>query len=136
MSQARQEARKELQEQREQRERVEQMRDRAIRPPVDVFEDEERIIVHADLPGVSQEKLSVTVEGQLLTIEGSADLLTPENMKAAYAEFRTPRYQREFTLSGELDPNRIEATLRNGVLTVSIPKAEHAKPKKISVSTE
>jgi HSP20 family protein len=109
-------------------------RPRPIRPPVDVFENEQSIVLHADLPGVAQDGLHVSVEGRVLTIEASASLPTPEDMKVAYAEFRTPQYRREFTLSGELDTGKIDASLRNGLLTLTIPKQEHAKPKKIEVS--
>src|SRR5690606_29930869 len=94
-------------------ERRQPARVRTIRPPVDVFEDDERITLYADLPGVSQDQLDVSVHGKVLTIEGSASISTPKDMKVAYAEFRTPHYLREFTLSGELDTTGIDASLNN-----------------------
>jgi HSP20 family protein len=106
---------------------------RPIRPPVDVFEDADRITLYADLPGVAPDQLDVSVEDNVLTISASASLSTPKEMKVAYAEFRTPSYLREFTLSNELDADKIDAALRNGVLTLTIPKHERAKPRKITV---
>jgi len=105
----------------------------AVRPSVDVLEDENRITLRADLPGVTPENLNVAVEGKVLTIEAAAKLETTPDMKVAYAEFRTPYYLREFTLSSELDPAAIEAAFQNGVLHLSIPKREHAKPRRIDV---
>ena len=108
----------------------------AVRPSVDVHEDEEHITLNADLPGVAPADLNVSVDGNVLTIEGAAKLQTPEGMKVAYAELRTPYYVREFTLSSELDTSAIKAELREGVLTLNIPKREHAKPRRISVQVD
>lgn len=104
-----------------------------LRPAVNVMENEQGIILYADLPGVSQQDLNISVEDKVLRIEADATLDTPSGMRVAYAEFRTPRYVREFALSSELDPQQIDATLRNGLLTLTIPRHEHAKPQKISV---
>lgn len=105
-----------------------------IRPTVDVLENEQGIILYADLPGVSQQDLNISVEDKVLRIEADATLDTPADMRVAYAEFRTPRYVREFALSSELDPQKIDATLRNGLLELSIPRHEHAKPRRIAVN--
>jgi HSP20 family protein len=105
----------------------------AVRPPVDVHEDEQRITLRADLPGVASSGLHVAVDGNVLTIEAEASLETAKDMKVAYAEARSPYYVREFTLSNELDTGAIQAELRDGVLTLNIPKREHAKPRKIDV---
>jgi HSP20 family protein len=106
----------------------------ARRPPVDVIETAHSIVLFADLPGVAPENLQISVEDKVLRLEAEANLDTPDGMKAVYAEFRVPRYVREFSLSNELDAQKIDATLRNGQLTLTIPKAEHAKPRKISVA--
>jgi HSP20 family protein len=106
----------------------------ARRPPVDVIETGHSIVLFADLPGVAPENLQISVEDKVLRIEAEAKLDTPAEMKAVYAEFHVPRYVREFSLSNELDPQKIDAKLRNGQLTLTIPKAEHAKPRKISVA--
>jgi len=105
----------------------------ALLPPVDVIEDAEGITLYADLPGVPKEKLSVRVEGDTLTIEGEISLLNPQRMEAAHAEVQLPRYRRAFSLGTELNPEKVGAEYRQGVLKLHIPKAEHAKPRKIEV---
>ncbi len=104
-----------------------------ILPDVDVWEDTDGITVTADLPGVSKEGLTVRVDTDTLLIEGEANLDMPEGMEAVYAEVRTPHFRRSFALSKELDAARIDAALKDGVLTVTIPKAEAAKPHRIEV---
>ncbi len=104
-----------------------------VRPAVDIFEDESGITVHADMPGVSKERLNVKVEGDTLTIDGVADIPMPEGMEPLYAEVRATHYQRSFTLSPEMDVDQVDASLKNGVLTLRIPKREEHKPRKIEV---
>lgn len=114
---------------------AEQEQQRAVLPAVDVFEDAGGITLLADLPGVSKEQLELKVDGDALWIEGAVQALTPEGLEAVYAEVRVPRYRRSFTLSRELDAARIEANLKDGVLTLRIPKQAHAQPRRITVST-
>lgn len=102
-------------------------------PPVDVYEDDSGITLLADLPGVSRDKLGVRVDGDTLLIEGTADVTGPQNMELVYGEAQLAQYRRQFTLSRELDASRIEAQLKDGVLRLSIPKAEEAKPRRIEV---
>jgi HSP20 family molecular chaperone IbpA len=104
-----------------------------ILPPVDVLEDLAGITVCADLPGVPRERLNVHVEGEVLVIEGDIAVEMPKEMEATHIEVGLPRYRRVFSLSKELDTGRLAAELKHGVLTVRIPKAEHAKPKRIAV---
>lgn len=104
-----------------------------LRPPVDVVEDAGGITLIADMPGVPKEKLSLQVEADRLTIEGEVTLNVPESMEAAHAELSVPRYRRVFTLSKELDADKISAELTNGVLKLRIPKAAHAQPRRIEV---
>ncbi|WP_139558218.1 Hsp20/alpha crystallin family protein [Methylotetracoccus oryzae] len=106
----------------------------AVLPPVDIVEDEAGIRLTADLPGVPKDQLSVRTEGQSLLIEGQVAIDTPEGMEPVYVETRSPVYRRTFNLSRDLDPTKIEAAFRDGVLTLRIPKAEHAQPRKIAVS--
>jgi HSP20 family protein len=105
----------------------------ALMPPVDVLEDANGITLFADLPGVSKDKLNLQVEADTLIIEGEVTIPTPEGLEASYAEVGMPRYRRMFTLSKELDPGKVTAELNNGVLKLRIPKAEHAKPRRIQV---
>jgi HSP20 family protein len=106
----------------------------AARPAVDVFEDETGITLLADMPGVPKDQLELKVEGDELTIEGSVQSSTPEGLEAVYVEVRVPRFRRSFTLSRELDSARIDASLKDGVLTLRIPKQSHAQPRRIAVS--
>jgi len=105
----------------------------AVLPPVDVVEDATGITLFADLPGVPKEKLSLRVEADTLTIEGEVGLVTPEGLQASHAEVQVPRYRRVFSLSKELDPEKISAEMNHGVLKLRIPKAEHAQPRKIQI---
>lgn len=106
---------------------------RALLPPVDVLEDATGITLLADLPGVSKEGLELKIDGDTLLIEGEVATPMPQQMQSVYAEVRVPRYRRAFTLSRELDTTKIEASMKDGVLTLRIPKQEHAKPRRIEV---
>lgn len=108
-------------------------RDATVLPPVDVIEDATGITLYADLPGVGKEQLNLRVEADTLTVEGEVGLATPEGLQASHAEVSVPRYRRLFTLSKELDPERIAAELTHGVLKLRIPKAEHAQPRKVQI---
>jgi HSP20 family protein len=114
---------------------TEQEQQRAVLPAVDVFEDGGGITLLADMPGVSKDQLELKIEGESLLIEGAVQALTPEGLEAVYAELRVPRYRRSFTLSRELDTARIEANLKDGVLTLRIPKQAHAQPRRIAVTS-
>ena len=105
----------------------------AMIPNVDVVEDDAGITIYADLPGVPKDKLSLRIEGETLQIEGELVSDAPEGMEPIYAEVRVPRYRRAFTLSRELDTEKINASLKDGVLALRIPKAEHAQPRRIEV---
>ena len=106
-----------------------------LRPPVDIFEDAEGVTLLADLPGVSKERLNVRVERDALVIEGDVQIELPEDMDALYADVRATHYQRRFALSDELDAEKIEANLKDGVLTVHLPKRAETKPRRIEVRT-
>jgi HSP20 family molecular chaperone IbpA len=107
--------------------------DLSLLPLVDVIEDNTGITLYADLPGVPRDKLSLRVEGDQLSLEGELALPLPQSLEASHAEVTLSRYRRTFTLSKELDAEKIDAELTNGVLRVRIPKAAHAQPRKISV---
>lgn len=112
-----------------------EQKERAVLPAVDVFEDEAGITLIADMPGVPKEQLEIKVEGDSLLIEGCVQAQTPDGLEAIYAEVRVPRYRRSFTLSRELDSTKIDANLKDGVLTIRLPKQAHAQPRRIEVST-
>ncbi len=107
--------------------------DAALTPPVDVIEDSGGITLYADLPGVSRDKLHLQVASGTLTIEAEADLAVPEGLTSSHTEVGLARYRRVFTLSQELDTEKVSAELAQGVLTLRIPKAAHAQPRRIEV---
>lgn len=107
--------------------------ERALLPRVDVLEDDGGITLLADLPGVPREQLDIKVEGDTLLIEGSVQPLAPGQLEPLYAEVRVPRYRRAFTLSRELDTGAIQAQLKDGVLTLRLPKQAHAQPRRVEV---
>jgi len=110
-----------------------QRSDAALMPPVDVIEDSAGITLRADLPGVPKDKLKLQVEAGTLTIEGEVSIAMPEGMEATYAEVSVPRFRRVFTLSKELDTGKVSAEFKHGVLSLRIPKAEHAQPRRIDI---
>jgi len=108
----------------------------ALLPPVDVIEDAGGITLYADMPGVPKDKLHLQAEGDTLTIDGEIQLKLPEGMESTHAEVGLPRFHRVFTLSKELDTDKIAANFDKGVLKIRIPKAAHAQPRKIEVRVE
>jgi HSP20 family molecular chaperone IbpA len=105
----------------------------ALLPPVDVIEDANGITLYADLPGVPKDKLTLNVEGGNLSIEGELALDMPAGMDATHAEVSLPRYRRVFTLSKELDADKVSAEFNQGVLKLRIPKVEHLQPRKVEI---
>lgn len=108
----------------------------SLLPPVNVVEDASGITLYADLPGVPKDKLNLQVEAETLTIEGELSFAMPEGMESLHAEVSLPRYRRVFTLSKELDTEKVAAEFVNGVLTLRIPKAEHAQPRRIEIRVD
>jgi HSP20 family molecular chaperone IbpA len=102
-------------------------------PRVDIYETEHDIVAVADIPGVDENSVEIMVEKNVLTIHGRVEPDVPENVSLAYAEYDVGDYERRFTLSNEIDQDQIEATVKNGVLHLRLPKAGPAKTRKISV---
>ena len=105
----------------------------ALAPAVDIYENAQGITVQADMPGVSKDGLSIQADRNSLVIEGNAVIDVPAAMEAIHADVQATRYRRSFALSGELDAERIEATLKDGVLTLRIPKRAEFRPRKVEV---
>ncbi len=104
-------------------------------PRVDVEETAEAIVVHADLPGIEKNDLKVNLENNLLTIRGERKSEREEKGKNYYRSERAfGTFQRTFTLSERVKADGIQADYKNGVLTVTLPKADEAKPREISVN--
>jgi HSP20 family molecular chaperone IbpA len=103
-------------------------------PAVDILEDANGVTVWADLPGVVKEKLEVNVHDGNLHIEGEAVVPTPSGLRVQHAEIRQPHFARAFSLSADLDASRIEANLQDGVLKLTIPRRDEARPRRIAVN--
>lgn len=104
---------------------------RYLVPAVDIFETDQGLTVVADLPGVDKKDLEIRVENDLLTIQGRISRARRDNLVSR--EFELLDYFRQFTLGDKVDRDKIEANLEKGVLTLNLPKAEHARPKRIEV---
>jgi HSP20 family molecular chaperone IbpA len=109
-------------------------RETLLVPAVDIFEDPHQITVQAEMPGVSKNKLNVQADRNGLLIEGDMEIDMPTGLAALYADLQTTRYRRSFVLSGELETERIEASLKDGLLTVRIPKRVEFRTRKIKVN--
>ena len=107
----------------------------AVRPAVDIFEDAHGIMVVAEMPGVSKDRLNVQADHNNLVIEGQATIDMPAGMEAVYADVQSTHYARSFALSSELETDAIDAQLKDGVLTIRIPKRREFRPRKIEVRT-
>ena len=107
--------------------------DSALRPPVDIHETADEIVLRADMPGVTRERLDIRVDGNNLLIEGGIGIAPQDAMTALHADIRSTTYRRQFVLSNELDSTRIAASLQHGVLTVRLPKRAEHKPRRIPV---
>ncbi len=107
-----------------------------LTPPVDIFEDPNAITVLADMPGVKPGHLKIDLHEGVLTITGHADAPDGSNEVAVLEEYRAGTYQRSFTLSEAIDQAQIQATLKQGVLHLRLPKAEQAKPRQIKIRTD
>jgi HSP20 family protein len=104
---------------------------RYIVPPVDIYETEEALTVVADLPGVDKNDVDIRIEDGVLTIKGKATYSPP--MNSIRNEFGLLSFYRQFQLSDEVDQEKIAAEVKNGVLTIYLPKAVKAKPRKIDI---
>ena len=103
-------------------------------PRVDVRETAEGFAVVANLPGVDEKSVEATVQNRVLTIEGWTNTEKPQGYEELGREFGAGRFRRDFTLPDAVDPARIQARVKNGVLAVSIPKKEEVKARKIQVA--
>ena len=104
-----------------------------LQPPVDISEDADGITLVADLPGVSKDRLDIQIDKDSLVIEGVAKIDMAEDMKPLYADVRSTRYRRSFAISSELDTDNIEASLKDGVLSLRLHKRPESKLRKIEV---
>ena len=102
-------------------------------PRVDIFENKDSLFLVADMPGVDEKTVDIELEKNVLTITGRVDNGRINDATMMYSEYEIGDYERVFTLSDEIDRDKIVATVRNGVLRLELPKAEKVKPKKIAI---
>jgi len=102
-------------------------------PAVDVFEDAAGVTVIADLPGVSRDRLNIRMEAEVLSIEAEASVAVPAEVRLVHGELREPSFRRSFRLGPEFDKDGIAANLKQGVLTLRVPRIREAQPRRIPV---
>ena len=113
---------------------TERTRDRlAFVPRADIYGTDNEIVVVADMPGVDENSVDITLENNVLTINGYVEPEQPGERSLTYAEYQVGDYQRAFTLSDQIDREGIEATVKDGVLRLHLPKITEAKVKKIAI---
>ena len=110
----------------------EQTRDLFIRPAVDIFETDDGLTLLADLPGVNKEDLQVDIDQNLLTVQANAK--SQLKGEPILREFLQGNFYRQFQLPDEIDPGKIAAEMKNGVLTLQLPKSEASKPRHIEIT--
>jgi HSP20 family molecular chaperone IbpA len=108
---------------------------RVFTPAVDIFETEAAITVLADMPGVNADSLAIDLRENVLTIEGRVKEAERANEQLLIQEYDTGGFRREFRLTNLIDQGGIDAVLRDGVLRLTLPKAEIARPRKIEIRT-
>jgi HSP20 family molecular chaperone IbpA len=104
-------------------------------PAIDIFETDGAIIVLADMPGVKSKDLDIDLKESVLTLSGEVEAPQGADDTAIMTEYQTGTYWRQFTLSRVIDQAKIEAALTDGVLRLTLPKADEAVPRKITVKT-
>jgi HSP20 family protein len=107
-----------------------------LTPPVDIFEDSQGVTLWADLPGVTKDRLDVKVHDGNLYIEAEAVVPTPAGLRLQHAEIRQPHFARAFSLGADFDASKIDANLKDGVLKLTIPRRDEARPRRIEVRTD
>ena len=103
-------------------------------PVTDIFETEQALTVVLEMPGVSKESVEVGVENDVLAVTGRIDSSKYEGLKPLYTEYNIGNYSRSFQISSKIEQEGIKAKLKDGVMTLVLPKAEKAMPRRISVS--
>jgi HSP20 family protein len=107
---------------------------RVFLPDTDIFETEQALTILVEMPGVSKDSVEVGVENDVLTITGRIDFSKYEGLQPLYTEYNIGNYRRSFQLSSKIEQDGIKAVLEEGVMTLVLPKAEKARPRRITVS--
>jgi len=106
---------------------------RSFVPTGDIYEGENALTVVLEMPGVDKNNVDIALEAGVLNVEGRLDFSKYEGMQPLYTEYNIGYYHRSFSLSNKIDQGKISAEMKDGVLTLTLPKAEEAKPRKISI---
>jgi HSP20 family protein len=106
---------------------------RAFLPNTDIFETEDALTLVLEMPGVDRGNIDVSVENGVLTVEGKINFDKYEGLQPVYSEYNIGPYRRSFRISSRIDQDKIKAEIRDGVITLVLPKAEEAKPRRIEV---
>lgn len=106
---------------------------RQFLPVTDIFETDQALTLVVEMPGVKKDNVDVRVENDVLVIDGRVDFANYEGLQPLYTEYNVGNYARSFQLSSKIDQSGINAQLKDGVMTLVLPKAEKAKPRKIAV---
>jgi HSP20 family protein len=115
---------------------VEQANDNPVfLPAVDIYEKNDSILVRCDMPGVEESQVNVTLENNELTITGTQTASNPEGYKLLSGEYNTGIFKRTFKIPQKINREAITAKLNDGVLDITLPKAEQEKPRKIEITT-
>lgn len=108
--------------------------ERVFLPVTDIFETEQALTVMLEMPGIGTESVEVGVENDVLTIVGRIDFSEYEKLQPLYTEYNIGNYRRSFQLSSKIAQDAIKAELKDGLMTLILPKAEKAKPRRITVN--
>jgi HSP20 family molecular chaperone IbpA len=107
----------------------------AFTPPIDIHEGTDGLILEADLPGATDQNLSIELEDNVLSLYAKVESPAPQGARLVHEEYRLGDYQRSFILSDEVDRDRITAELKDGVLRLFLPKAERARTRRIEIKS-
>jgi len=107
---------------------------RQFLPVTDIFETEQSLTLVVEMPGVKKDNVEVRVENDVLTVEGQMDFANYDGLQPLYTEYNVGNYVRSFQLSNKIDQDGIRAELKDGVMTLVLPKAEKARARKIMVN--
>ncbi len=108
---------------------------RIYRPLTDILETDQGVSLMLEMPGVAVDDVDITLEQRVLMIHGKMHPSAPEKLELTYAEYGEGDFERAFALSEDFDPDKIEAEMQAGVLTVTLPRTEAVKPKKVNVKS-
>ena len=106
---------------------------RSFLPVTDIFETADALTVVLEMPGVDRNSIEASVEDDIVTIEGRIDHSKYEGMQPVYTEYNVGHYARSFEISNSIDQSKISAQMKDGVVTIVLPKAEQTKPRKIQI---